>query len=223
MCGRYEFNSTPARLRDHFGPLLPDQNWDQLTVVTSYNVAPSQNCLVIRERKGANAIEPMVWGFHPHWAKKNWINTRAESVFTTPTFKESAKRRRCLVVASGWYEWKGEKAPKVPYYFHFAEDRLFAFAGVWTPRKVETGWEISFAILTTDAEGIAREVHPRMPLVMHPRHYAAWIDPDCKNPQALLEPFDDGTLDAYSISTFVNDPKNDSPDCTAPIGGAGVK
>ncbi len=213
MCGRYEFSATPARLRDHFGPLVPEQNWAQLTAVPAYNVAPSHNCLVIRERKGSNAIELMVWGFRPHWAKKSWINARAETVFTTPTFRESAKRRRCLVIATGWYEWQGTGAPKQPYYLHFGEDRVFAFAGIWTARKVEAGWEISFAILTTGADGVARDIHPRMPLVLHPRYYADWVDPETDDPSALLTPFDDGTLEAYPVSTFVNDPKNDSPRC----------
>lgn len=215
MCGRYEFNATPRQIRNHFGDLVPDTTWDTFTPFTSFNIAPSLSPLVLRQRKGETNIDRAVWGFRPHWAKRSWINARSETLFSVPTFRESARRRRCLVIATGWYEWKpaGPKNPKQPYYIHFNEDRVFAFAGVWTARKVETGWEISFAIITTDAQGITQGIHHRMPLVLHPRHYAGWLNPETKGPSSLLAPFDNGELTAYPVSTYANDPKNDSPKC----------
>lgn len=217
MCGRFELNATPRKIRGHFRDLVPATNWDTFPPFSSYNIAPSQSSLVIRygKRDGQNVIDRLVWGFRPHWAKQAWINARSETVFATPMFRESARRRRCLVLATGWYEWKatGPRKPKQPYYIYFDEDRVFAFAGVWTARKVETGWELNFAILTTNAQGITKDIHDRMPLVMHPRHYGAWLAPDTKQPESLLAPFDNGELTAYPVSTYVNDPKNDSPKC----------
>ena len=215
MCGRYELNATPRQIRDHLEGLEPSAHWDNSTSFSSFNIAPSLSPIVIRQRKGENQVDSAVWGFRPHWANKSWINARSETLFTLPTFRESARRRRCLAIATGWYEWKAIEPgkPKQPYYFHFSEDCVFAFAGVWTARKLETEWEVNFAIITTDAQGIARDIHNRMPLVMHPRRYAEWLHPETKEPQSLLAPFDTGELTAYPVSTYVNDPRNDGPKC----------
>ena len=215
MCGRFEINATPQELRDHFGQLLPAHGWEGFTTFSSYNVAPSLSVPVLRfsKRASENVIDRLVWGFRPQWAKRSWINARGDTLFQSTAFRESAKKRRCLVPATGWYEWQdtGGKR-KQPYYLHF--DRVFAFAGVWTARKVNgADWEANFAIVTTDARGIAEQIHDRMPLVIHPRNYAAWIDPSTENPADLLAPFDDGRMEAYPVSTLVNDPKNDTPAC----------
>ena len=215
MCGRFEINATPQDLRAHFGALLPPHGWEGFTTFSSYNVAPSVSVPVLRYSKRAreNVIDRLIWGFRPQWGKRPWINARSDTLFQSTAFRESAAKRRCLVPATGWYEWQdtGQKR-KQPYYLHF--DRVFAFAGVWTARKVNgADWEANFAIITTDARGIAEQIHDRMPLVIHPRNYAAWIDPSTENPAAQLSPFDDGRMEAYPVSTLVNDPKNDSPAC----------
>jgi putative SOS response-associated peptidase YedK len=126
---------------------------------------------VIRYGKtdGANVVDLLTWGFRRTWAKRAWINARSETLFTNTAFTEYAKKRRCLVIATG-------------------------------P-----------AILTAPASPTLERIHDRMPLVMHPANYAAWLNPNTENPADLMRPFDDGRLEAYPVSTFVNDPKNDAP------------
>lgn len=171
MCGRYNLNTNPRSLQDHFGPLITDTETHSGGIPGSmlerFNIAPSQSAPVIRMRKGEYSNDLMVWGFRPSWAKRGWINARVETVFTSGAFKRSAKSKRCLVPATGWYEWKGSTTPRQPYHLHFQDNRPFAFAGIWTARKTDQGWELSYAILTTEALGIVAGVHDRMPLVVH--------------------------------------------------------
>src|SRR5689334_10618390 len=118
MCGRYELNATPLELVSQFGSLLSDPA-SLTSLTTSYNIAPSTMQPVIRygRRTGANVVEPLTWGFRPSWAKRAYINARSETLFSSGAFKESAAKRRCLVIATGWYEWHvtGSRA-KQPYY-----------------------------------------------------------------------------------------------------------
>ncbi|HEY8521001.1 MAG TPA: SOS response-associated peptidase [Gammaproteobacteria bacterium] len=222
MCGRYELNATPRDLEEHFGALVRPEDWRSLAPVHRYNIAPSQPCLVIRysKREGRNVLEPLVWGFRPQWAKRSWINARDDTLFDTAAFRQAAEKRRCLVPATGWFEWQEtEGKRKRPWYLHF--DRPFAFAGVWTARRVNEGgdWELNFGIVTTDAKGVAQGIHDRMPLVLDPAHYAAWLDPRTENARALLRPFDPTRMAAYPVSTRVNDPKNDDPQVLEPETG----
>ena len=148
MCGRYELNATPLELSNHFGDLLPNTR-PLAGLPTSYNIPPSTAQPVIRygETDGANVVDLLTWGFRPTWAKRAWINARVETLFTNTAFRESASKRRCLVIATGWYEWQqAEPKRKVPFYVHL--DRPFAFAGIWTARKIGDAWEKSFAIVT---------------------------------------------------------------------------
>lgn len=219
MCGRYALNATPVELRNHFGRWVPEHGWPSLSPLASFNIAPSRDCVVLRhsKRDGDNVVDGLKWGFRPRRAKRSWINARAETLFETRAFSESARRRRCLVVASGWYEWQEKRDRlKQPYYVHF--EGLFAFAGVWTARKLDADeWELSFAIVTTPARGVVKPIHERMPLVLPPRHYAAWLDPGTENARGLLVPFDDGRMQAYPVSTYVNDPRHDDAKCLEPL------
>jgi putative SOS response-associated peptidase YedK len=137
MCGRYALNATPAQIRNHFGNLLPDDDaWNNVPTKHSYNIAPSVNTSIIRYSKGLsrNKLDLANWGFRPQWAKRAWINARNETLFKTAAFRDAAQRHRCLVLATGWYEWQdvGGKQ-KQPYYIRL--DRLFAFAGIWVSHK----------------------------------------------------------------------------------------
>ena len=218
MCGRYALNATPTELRDHFGDLLPETAWQRLVPFASYNIAPSLSPTVVRYSKRAehNVIEGLVWGFRPQWAKRGWINARDDTLFTTSAFRESATRRRCLVAATGWYEWRaGAAKRKQPYYLSLGH--VFAFAGIWTARKLnDSDWEASFAIVTTAARGLSEQIHDRMPLVLEPATYAAWLDPQTDDPQALLLPFATDRTTAYAVATLVNDPQNDGAECLDP-------
>jgi putative SOS response-associated peptidase YedK len=220
MCGRYELNATPLELSHHFGDLL--ENAESFAAVPmSYNIAPSTAQPVIRYGKtdDANVVDLLTWGFRPTWAKRAWINARAETLFTSTAFRESASKRRCLVVATGWYEWqRAEPKHRVPFYVHL--DRPFAFAGVWTARKIADVWEKSFAIVTAPASPTLARIHDRMPLVLNPSSYAAWLDPRTERPAELIHTFDSGAFEAYPVSTYVNDPKNDSAAAVERAGGA---
>lgn len=222
MCGRYELSATPAELREHFGEVLPDVLWDSATPEGRYNIAPSQPCPIIRhgKREQRNVLEPLVWGFRPQWAKRGWINARDDRLFQTPAFKEAARKRRALVVATGWYEWQAlNDKGKRPYYVRIGEP--LAFAGVWTARKLtDEHWELSFAIVTTASVGALRRIHERMPLVMAPDRYAAWLDPATPRPESLLEPYAVERMKAHAVSTKVNDPRNDGPELTEPLDDA---
>jgi putative SOS response-associated peptidase YedK len=219
MCGRYELNANARDLGAHFAEVVAAQEWETLGEFGSYNIAPSQSCVVIRYSKpdGCNVVERLLWGFRPHWSERRWINARAETLFETVAFREAASRRRCLVVATGWYEWQATGGQrKQP--FHLRLDGPFAFAGIWTARRRADGeWELSFAIVTVPASGAAGEIHDRMPLVLPPERYAAWIDPATPSPERLLEPANEPRLRAYPVSFVVNDPKNDSPACIEAI------
>lgn len=219
MCGRFELNARLPDLQEHFGDVVPPEAWREYVEFHSYNVAPSLKPPVVRYSKRAshNVIEPLAWGFRPQSAKRPWINARDDTLFTQPLFRASAQKRRCLVVATGWYEWRdvGEKK-KQPYYVHLGH--VFAFAGVWTARKLnETDWEATFAIITTAARGPElMKIHDRMPLVLPPKHYAAWLNPQTESPQSLLTPHVEG-LRAWPVSTSVNDPRNDSAECVEEV------
>jgi putative SOS response-associated peptidase YedK len=210
MCGRY-ITPDEADLERHW-QLTPKVGYPQ-----SFNVAPSQLAPIIRQDdEGARHIDLHAWGFQPTWAKRGWINARSENVFEARAFRSAATERRCLVPAIGWYEWQGEKVPKQPYCFHLGGMRPFSFAGIWTARRVDGGWSHNFAILTRPATSYLERIHNRMPLMLHPRHYGAWLSPDSENPAGLIsEPFE--TVIAYRVSTVVNKPDNAGPECINPI------
>src|SRR5690606_7602875 len=108
MCGRYELHATPREIQDHFGDLISAERWRRFTASSGYNIAPSLSVPIIRysTKMAERSIDRAVWGFRPQWAKRAWINARAETLFTTTAFRESAAKRRCLVPATGWYEWR---------------------------------------------------------------------------------------------------------------------
>lgn len=221
MCGRYELHATQDEVLAHVGDLLAaDPDARQRSWATrSYNVAPSAHMPVIRRDKETLAprIDKLQWGFRPTWAKRTWINARSESLFTTPAFKAAATKRRCLVLATGWYEWQ-ETGTRAKQPFYISAGRPIAFAGIWTAAKLPTGgWVLSFGIVTAPATPTLERIHPRMPLVMNPRDYAAWVNPMTDDPASLMQPFDGGALRAYAVSTHVNDPRNDDSECIAPI------
>jgi putative SOS response-associated peptidase YedK len=220
MCGRYELNATPAELDRHFARVLAPGAAASLPPFTSYNIAPSLRCPVIRysRRDRANVIELLTWGFEPQWSERSWINARDDRLFSAPTFRDAAAKRRCLVIATGWYEWQARERGKQPFYVHRNTRQLLAFAGVWTAKKnAASEWHLSFAIVTTEASGAFREIHERMPLVMRPGNYAAWVDPETRDARELLVPLSAAELEAHAVSTFVNDPKHDDAECVAEL------
>jgi putative SOS response-associated peptidase YedK len=209
ICGRY-ITPDEAALEREWATLPRD-----IEYFPSYNFAPTMRGPVAIERDGERRVELMTWGFQPHWAKRAWINARAETVFEARAFAEDTMRHRCLVIAAGWYEWTGDKAPRQPHLFRRTDGRSFAFAGIWTNRKVEDEWMSTYAILTTDANELSAPIHDRTPLVMDPAHYDVWIARDAEQADisAILHRVPDGReFEVLPVSKAVNSPKNNSPE-----------
>lgn len=215
MCGR--FLTPDESAFERYWSLAPPDGY-----TCSFNVAPSQAAAVLRmDREGRVRADLLGWGFCPPWAKRAWINARAETVFTTQAFASAARERRCLVPAVGWYEWQGESAPKRPHVFHRADFEPFAFAGIWTGRETEQGRERSFAILTRSAAEAFTAYHPRMPVALDREAGLTWLDR--ATPPADAEALLRGALDefaVYPVSSYVNKPENDDARCIEPVAGA---
>ena len=208
MCGR--FISPPAADIERHWHLDPGEAYRQ-----SFNVAPSQDVWIIRDAKnGEREIAAFRWGFRPQWAKREWINARSETAFDSKAFAPAALKHRCLVPAIGWYEWSGEKPARQPHALHLEGFAPFAFAGIYTARETESGWQPSFAILTRPATPALSAIHTRMPVVLGPAQYAPWLDRAASRATAeaqITQPF--APIQSYPVSTLVNRPANDSPEC----------
>jgi putative SOS response-associated peptidase YedK len=224
MCGRYTLTSSGEDLALAFDlSELP-------LVVPRYNMAPTQEAAVVRvmEPDGPRRLDPLKWGLIPYWAKEasignRMINARAESVAEKPAYRWSFKKKRCLVVADGFYEWKKEGKAKQPYLIRRQDRKPFAFAGLWSTwknpeqdgRTVET-----FTILTTGANDLLRPLHDRMPVILGRESFDLWLDPkmeDAGKLQPLLVPHTVEGFEAFPVSRTVNSPANDISGCIEPL------
>jgi putative SOS response-associated peptidase YedK len=185
-----------------------------------YNIAPTQPVLVVRAKDGRREISSMRWGLIPSWAKDvsaAQINARSETLLEKPAFRESFERRRCLIPADGFYEWKRTGSTKQPFHFGMKDDSLFAFAGIWDRWRQPRGLEIeSCAIVTTTPNDLLSDVHHRMPAILRPEHYDTWLTAPILEIQRHIElfrPVESALMKRIVVSSFVNDPQNDSPEC----------
>ena len=214
MCGRYTLKSSGRQVAEAFGlaefPELPER----------YNIAPTQSVPVVLD-DGGRRLEMLHWGLIPSWADdpfigSRMINARAETVAEKPSFRSAFKRRRCLVVADGFYEWKKFDGGKQPHYLRLKDSGPFGFAGLWESWSMEGGEEIiSCTIITTEPNEVAAEVHNRMPVILPPDVYDAWLDPgndDREELLAMLAPYAAEEMEAYAVSRSVNRPANDYPE-----------
>ena len=219
MCGRFTLTVSPEELQAAFpdfripGDLPP-----------SYNIAPSQPIPVI-PNDGDNQLDFFRWGLIPSWTKAedlgkyNFINARSETAADKASFKASFRRRRCLILADGFYEWSKSTSggAKSPYYFTLKDHSPFAFAGLWDVWYSPEGDPVhTAAILTTSPNDIVRPVHNRMPVILKPSDYALWLDSQERTPdqlQPLLAPYSAESMQSYPVSTYVNSPQNNSPQC----------
>jgi putative SOS response-associated peptidase YedK len=221
MCGRYELHTLLPILVKHFE--LEGNLWN---MAQRYNIAPSQDVPVIRQQDGRRTISPMRWGLIPAWAKEPKIgytmtNARCETAAEKPAFRAAMKYRRCLIPADGFYEWKREGKAKQPYLFRRADERPMAFAGLWEGWDKGTGPIESCTILTTSPNGLMAKIHDRMPVILSPNDYNAWLNPDERNPKQLaflFEPFPVDELVAYPVNSVVNSTRNEVPQCIEPVG-----
>jgi putative SOS response-associated peptidase YedK len=228
MCGRYSLTRREAELVERFGIEQLLLEGEQLR--PRYNIAPTQMVPVILDQDGQRVLAEMKWGLIPFWAKdpkktKPIINARSESIAEKPFFKHAANKRRCLIPADGFYEWKKANKEKIPLFIHFPDNEIFAFAGLWDQWKGNDGEVIrSCTIITTEANDFMTPVHDRMPVIVRPEHEAKWLDPEIKDIEKLrdvLEPLGNDALDMYRVSTEVNSPKFDKPELVEPVPAQG--
>ena len=223
MCGRYTL-STPT-------DLLSDL-YELETAVEAeprFNIAPTQETPVVRvdPQTGRRRLDSLRWGLIPFWAKdpgigNRMINARSETVAEKPAYRVSFRKRRCLVMADGFYEWKATGGPKQPFFFHRQDGHPFAMAGLWDRwEKGQDGPVETFTILTTGPNETVEPIHKRMPVILDPSHFDRWLDPafeDIDFLTSILVPAPPATLETYPVSTYVNSPANEGPVCVDPIG-----
>ncbi|MDX1647737.1 MAG: SOS response-associated peptidase [Longimicrobiales bacterium] len=218
MCGRYTLAVPEGALLEAFD--APKLTFDYEAYAPRHNVAPGQEAPVVAEDEEGRRIGLLEWGFFPSWKdepKEPFVNARAESVASKRSFSEAFRRRRCLVPADGFYEWRSEGGRKIPYWFHAGEGEVLSFAGIWEtwrpPRSAPDDVQPrhGFAILTTDANADVSDVHHRMPVVIPPSGRDRWLDREtpAEELETLLTPARDGTFEARRVSTRVNRPDDD--------------
>jgi putative SOS response-associated peptidase YedK len=229
MCGRFTLRRIDLALEEmrKLGIIPGSVKYEEFWKGPRYNVAPSQAMPVVRVNSaGQIVIEPMSWGLIPSWTKDKPklkpINAKSETVATGGMFRQAFQRRRCLVPADGFYEWKGAKPPKQPYFIHTPDDGQFAFAGLWERWRGAAGSEPldTFTILTTAPNELMATIHNRMPVILKPGDYEKWLDAKATADQLkpLLAPLPENELEAYPVFQRVNSPKNDDPACIEPVG-----
>jgi putative SOS response-associated peptidase YedK len=209
MCVRYSQNFDAGALMARFGVKQPP-----MPVRPNYNVSAGRQGIVIFD----GAIRLMKWGFIPVWAggeiTEGFINARAEGIASRPTFRTAFYKSRCIVPADGFYEWAHTAGEKVPYRFEFRDKSLFGMAGVY---DAETG---TYAVITCMSNALVRTVQHRMPVILDKQREKLWLDMRASNTEELLpilRACDSALMHAYKVSTFVDSPDNNSPDCMKPV------
>ena len=225
MCGRFTLTSTPAEVAERF------ELDDVSEFSPRFNIAPTQQVATIRARAddGRRELAFCRWGLIPHWAAdrsigQRMINARAETIADKPAFRQSFRRRRCLVAADGFYEWAPGPRFKQPWRIGLADGSVFGFAGLFDRYDdPERGVIESCAIITTRANERARAIHPRMPVILDPGAYALWLDGDVGDLDRLLPllgPCPEDWIAMHPVSRRVNDVRTDDAACAAPVDAA---
>ncbi|MGO9115947.1 MAG: SOS response-associated peptidase [Thermoguttaceae bacterium] len=226
MCGRFTLRAPASVIAEQFAlfevPLLKPR----------FNIAPTQPVPVIRMT--AQQAQPqrqfvfMHWGLVPSWADdpaigNRMINARAETAAEKPSFRTALRRRRCLIVADGFYEWQTVGKRRQPMFIHMRDDQPLAFAGLWESWEGANHSALeSCTILTTAANDVVRPIHDRMPAILAPEDYGPWLDPAVQKPEPilpLLRPYPSASMEAYPVSAGVNSPARDDERCLERMGG----
>ena len=221
MCGRFALKTPPRSIQQHFD--IPET----IDLSPRYNIAPSQDIVVIRHLSGKDyrQLDMLRWGLIPGWAKDmkisyRMINARAETLAQKPSFSAAFKKRRCLIAADGFYEWRHLGKTKQPYFVHMKNGAVFGFAGLWESWTSPGGSIVeSCTIITTSANDLVRKIHDRMPVILHPQKYAAWLNQESweNSLLPLLVPYPASEMESYRVSSEVNNPKNNIPACLQPL------
>jgi putative SOS response-associated peptidase YedK len=217
MCGRYSLTSPPEVIKERFKlRWLPE-------ISAHYNIAPSQMIPVVRDSEKGRELVLLKWGLIPSWSKDpaigtKLINARAETLAEKPSFRNAFKRRHCLIPADSFYEWKAMRKGKQPYCIGMADHALFGMAGLWEQWLSPEGQALqSCTIITTAANELVWELHERMPLIIQPGDYDAWLDASNPNAGELLKPFPSELMNYYPVSVRVNNVRNDDAECLVPV------
>lgn len=223
MCGRFTLRASKKTLAEWFRAPEPAAE-----LLPRFNIAPSQPVAVVRPIPGQKERElvSLRWGLIPPWAENaaignRFINARAESAADKPAFRSAFRQRRCLVLADGFFEWKKVEGKKQPYFIRMTNEAPFAFAGLWDQwNDPEKNTIESCTIITTDANELVRPLHDRMPVILDPKGYDRWLDPQVEDPQSLktlLQPFPTAEMTAYPVNPLVNSARVDDPKCIEPV------
>jgi putative SOS response-associated peptidase YedK len=206
MCGRYTLRN-PRRFK-----FDGSRNLD-LPLEARYNIAPSQSVLVVADFGSGLEASYLVWGLIPSWSReqKGFINARSETLEDKPSFSEPFQRRRCLIPADGFFEWKRLGRAKQPFYFQLKDESPFAFAGVWDKWQRDGDSITSCAIITTTSNELLATIHDRMPVILTPKSYDAWLHPEAMpaDLKHLLSPFPASGMTCHPVSSAVNYPENE--------------
>ncbi|MFB3161712.1 SOS response-associated peptidase [Neobacillus sp. 179-J 1A1 HS] len=217
MCGRFTLTATVDQLIDRFDIefFLQEEEYNP-----SFNVAPSQSVLAVINDGARNKMGFLRWGLIPPWAKDmsigyKMINARAETLTDKPSFRNAYKKKRCLIVADSFYEWKRlDSKTKIPMRIKLKSNELFSMAGLWENWKSPEGKSIySCSVITTSPNELVQDIHDRMPVILNPEDEKYWLDPsitDTTKLNPLLKPLDHTLMEAYEVSALVNSPKNNS-------------
>ena len=223
MCSRFALKSAPEIIRATFGHL------NRPNFPPRFNIAPTQPIHIVRTAAGgARELVLMRWGLLPSWVRDphdftTLINARGETAAEKPSFRAAMRHRRCLIPADGFMEWTGQRGAKRPFYLRRPDEGLLAFAGLWELWQGADGSEIESAvILTTQANATLSPLHNRMPVILDPEQFDAWLDCKRVSPADIAEflaPAADTLLEAAELDPGINNPANDNPEILAPLGG----
>lgn len=220
MCGRFTSLLTPELLKVIYEISVP------VTCEPSYNIAPTQQVLVVRDDfSGNRQATAMRWGLIPSWSKDSsssarMINARSETVHEKPAFRHAIRARRCLIPAHGFYEWSKTGSTKTPHYITLKDGSPLSFAGIWEAWNSPAGEIVeSFSILTTQANSLIEQIHDRMPVILHRAEHQIWLDRTVNDPldlQRLYQPYPSELLQEWAVTNLVNSPRNDGPELIQP-------
>jgi putative SOS response-associated peptidase YedK len=216
MCGRYTLRTPAEELARKFGASKAPK------VSPRYNLAPSQGVLAVTNGAGGRELSLLLWGLIPSWSRdgRGFINARAETIEEKPSFRDSFRKRPCLIPADGFFEWGKRGKEKRPFFFQLEGGRPFAFAGVWDEWSGEGVTVPSCAIITTKPNEVLRPVHDRMPVILGEGDYDLWLDagPEKQDLRlGLLRPYPAGEMDCYPVGTLVNGPHHEGARLITPL------
>ncbi len=208
MCGRFTLRSSLKEIAEALEATSAKIKEER----ARYNIAPTQDIIAVRDKGKERELVSLHWGLVPSWAKDpavgaRMINARSETVTEKPSFREAFRRRRCLIPADGFYEWKRTDRGKQPFFFKMRDEQPFSFAGLWERWEGEGEAIESCTILTTAANEVLAPVHDRMPVILHKEDYELWLDADERKRELLedlLLPYPASEMAAYPVSTLVN-------------------